>query len=54
MGLTLAATNEAGTAPSPAATEQPIKKLRPGRSAYAERLHGPVAGFGHTNGSADR
>ena len=54
MGLTLAATNEAGTAPSPAATEQPIKKLRPGRSAYAERLHGPAAGFGHTNGSADR
>jgi hypothetical protein len=53
LGLTLAATNEAGATPSPAAREQPIKKLRPGRSAYAERLHGPPAGFGHTNGSAD-
>jgi hypothetical protein len=56
MGLTLAALKDekAATvaAPPPRGPQMGKRVIR--RSVYAERLHGPPAGNGQTNGSADR
>jgi hypothetical protein len=56
IGLTLAAMRNEEIPPATAMAE-PVpqrKKMVPSRSPYAERLHGPPADHGHTNGSADR
>jgi hypothetical protein len=58
-GLTLAARNEEDSTPA-TAPKLPAARLASGptrirgRSVYADRLHGPNAGDGQTNGSADR
>jgi hypothetical protein len=54
FGLTIAATKEQDSAADSPASAQPARRIARSRSAYAERLHGPPAGFGHTNGSVDR
>lgn len=55
-GLTLAAMNEQDSPALPASSPRRVKlpeKVR-GRSAYAERLHGPPVADDHANGSTDR
>jgi hypothetical protein len=58
MGLALAALNaeESATAvPTPVDSRRiKVPARTRGRSAYAERMHGPPAEHDHTNGSADR
>jgi hypothetical protein len=58
-GLVLAARNEETSAASSVAGTPSIRvksagRIVRGRSAYAERLHGPSAGHGQSNGSVDR
>ncbi len=50
LGLTLAAMNQqALDSPVSPVSSPPGKRITRGRSAYAERLHGPPAVVGHTN-----
>jgi hypothetical protein len=56
-GLALAARNEEDSAITPSIVSRrakPSQKIIRGRSAYADRLHGPPAIHGQGNGSANR
>jgi hypothetical protein len=56
-GLCLAATRQRVIDPAAITlpmVDQPIAKLLPRRSPFANRLHGPEIGAEHNNGSADR
>ena len=54
-GLTLAARNEPEELEvAPPTNMKPVRRVIAGRSAYANRLHGPAAPPAHSNGSVDR
>jgi hypothetical protein len=53
-GLALAATKEEGAIAAAPPPGPPVSKRVIRRSVYAERLHGPPAGNGQTNGAVDR
>jgi hypothetical protein len=56
-GLALAARNEEDSAITEVTVSRrakPSQKIVRGRSAYADRLHGPPDSHGQSNGSADR
>jgi hypothetical protein len=58
-GLALAARNEeaspaASAAETPSMRVKSVERIVRRRSAYAERLHGPSAGHGQSNGFVDR